>query len=93
MADFYQVLLSFIAQGGAGAIIGILLGGIIFLALDRKSINKHLLDTIQKVYDAKDSETRSVKDIVERYYVSNTDLINALNEIKIVLTTIKNNKR
>lgn len=73
--------------------IALLFAAIAVLVWDRKSIVKELTGTTQKVFDAKDSEVRSIKEIVDRYHRGNLDLIQALNEIKIVLVTIQNTRK
>ena len=90
--EFAQVLLQYLTSGGSGAVIALLFGVIVVLIFDRRNISKSLDTTIQKVYDAKDSETKSINEIVNRYHQGNLDLIQALNEIKIVLTTIQNTR-
>lgn len=98
--EFLKIIFEFIAAGGSGAIISILMGVIGLLIYDRRSItksltetNNKLAETTLKVYAAKDSETQSIKEIVNRYYQGNLDLVQALNEIKIVLITIQNSKK
>lgn len=91
--DFANTVLQFLSQGGSAAVIGILFAAVGVLIWDRKQIVKTLTETTQKVFDAKDSETKSIKDIVDRYHQGNLDLVQALNEIKIVLVTIQNNRR
>lgn len=91
--DFVNTILQFITQGGSSAVIALLFAIVTVLVWDRKVLVKELNDSIQKVYDAKDSETQSIKEIVDRYHKGNLDLIQALNEIKIVLVTIQNNRK
>ena len=90
--DIANTLLNLLTQGGAGAIIAILFAMVVFLFIDRKALMKELNDTTQKVYDAKDSETQSIKEIVDKYYQGNLDLIQALNEIRIVLVSIQSSR-
>jgi hypothetical protein len=91
--DFAQLVLQVISNGGTAAVIAILFAAIVVLVWDRKTLVKELNDTTQKVYDAKDSETKSIKEIVDRYHTGNLNLVQALNEIKVVLTSIQNSKR
>ena len=91
--DFAQLILQYLTSGGAGAVIALLFAGIVILVIDRRNISKTLDSTIQRVYDAKDSETKSITEIVNRYHQGNLDLVQALNEIKIVLTTIQNSRK
>lgn len=90
--DFAQLILQYLTSGGAGAVIALLFAGIVILVIDRRNISKTLDSTIQRVYDAKDSETKSITEIVNRYHQGNLDLVQALNEIKIVLSTIQNSR-
>ena len=91
--DFAQLILQYLTSGGAGAVIALLFAGIVILVIDRRNISKTLDSTIQRVYDAKDSETKSIAEIVNRYHQGNLDLVQALNEIKIVLITIQNSHK
>lgn len=91
--DFAQAVLQFITQGGSAAVIAILFTIVVILIWDRTIINKTLAETTQRVYDAKDSENKLIKEIVDRYHQGNLDLVQALNEIKIVLVTIENSRR
>lgn len=91
--EFAQLVLQFIAQGGSAAVISILVAVIAGFVWDRKNLTKSLETTTQKVYDAKDSEARTIREIVDRYHQGNLDLVQALNEIKIVLVSIQNSRR
>lgn len=91
--EFATTVLQYLTQGGAAAVIAILFAIVAVLVWDRKTLVKELTDTTQKVFDAKDSETKSIKEIVERYHRGNLDLVQALNEIKIVLVTIQNTRK
>ena len=90
--EFFEYLLPLISQGGSAAVITILLAIVAVLIWDRKNLTRELIKTTQKVYDAKDSETRSIKEIVNRYHKGNLDLVQALTEIKTVLVTIQNER-
>lgn len=91
--DFVSTIIQFIASGGPSAIIAILVGVIAFLVWERKKLVSTVNDTFQLVYDTKDSESKSIKDIIERYHTGNVNLVQALNEIKIVLTSIQIQQR
>lgn len=87
--ELLQYILPLASQGGSAAVITILLAVVAVLIWDRKNLTRQLVQTTQKVYDAKDSETRSIKEIVNRYHKGNLDLITALTEIKAVLVSIQ----
>ena len=91
--DFATTVLEVLSQGGATAVIGVLSAAVALLVWERKVLIKDLNKTTQKVYESKDSETKSIKEIVDRYHQGNLDLVQALNEIKIVLITIQNASR
>lgn len=91
--DFANTLLNFLTAGGEAAVIALLFVAVGILVWDRKSLTKNLSETTKLVYDAKDRETSSIKEIVDRYHKGNLDLVQALNEIKMVLITIQNNRR
>ena len=84
--EFAQIILQYLTSGGAGAVIALLFGAIVVMIMERRNMSKTLDSTIQRVYDAKDSETKSITEIVNRYHQGNLDVVHALNEIKLVLT-------
>lgn len=86
-------ILTYLVQGGAPAIITILFVVISILVYDRRNLHKQNLETINLVYAAKDKEIASIKEIIDKYYQGNIDLVNALNEIKTVLVTMQSTKR
>lgn len=90
--DLFEYILPLISQGGSAAVITLLLAIVAVLIWDRKHLTRELLKTTQMVYSAKDSETRSIKEIVNRYHKGNVDLVQALTEIKAVLTSIQNSR-
>lgn len=91
--DFATTVLQFITQGGSAAVISILFTIVALLLWDRKTLVKELTDTTQKVFDAKDSETNSIKEIVDKYHKGNLDLVDALNEIRVVLVSIQSARK
>lgn len=91
--DVLKLMLQFISQGSVSAVIALLAMAVAFLLWERKSLVKQLDTTHQQVLEAKDKETETVKQIIEKYHQGNLDLIQALNEIKIVLTTITTRNR
>lgn len=86
-------LLQHIFDGGGAAITSVLLLVIVILIYDRHQMSKSLRETTQRVFEAKDNESKSIREIVERYHKGNLDLVQALNEIKVVLTTIQNTRK
>ena len=90
--DFANQVLGVITQGGYVAVVTLLFAAIVVLIWDRMSLIRDIQLTIQKVYDAKDSETRSIKEIVDKYHQGNLDLVEALNEIKLVLVSIQSKR-
>jgi uncharacterized protein YccT (UPF0319 family) len=95
-----KTLLDFLTQGGSSAVIVVISCVIALLIWDRKSLIKSLeknqdkLVTVQnQVVEAKEKEIQTIKEIIEKYHNGTLTTIQALNEIKIVLTTIQNSVR
>ena len=86
-------ILTYLTQGGTIAVITILFGIVCLLIWERRKLNAQLAATTLLVYAAKDKETESIREIIDKYYEGNIDLINALNEIKTVLVTMQSTKR
>lgn len=91
--ELVKLLIEYLAHGGEAAIISLLIAIVAVLVWDRRNLVKTVSETTQKVFDAKDSESKSIREIIDRYHRGNLDLVQALNEIKIVLVTIQNAKR
>lgn len=91
--DFLKIVFEFVAQGGSAAVIAILFAVVVLLIWDRIKLTRSLTSTTQLVYDAKDKETKSIREIIDKYYQGNLDLVNALNEIKMVLITIQSSQK
>jgi cellobiose-specific phosphotransferase system component IIA len=82
-------VVDFLSEGGSSAIIAILFAVILALVWDRKTLVKSVDTTTQRVFEAKDNELKSIKEIIDKYHQGHMDLIQALNEIRVVLSTIK----
>jgi aromatic ring hydroxylase len=93
MENFLTAILTFLTQGGTVAVIAILFLLVVALIWERRKLYLELTATTLLVYASKDKENSSIKEIVDKYYKGNLDLVQALNEIKIVLITIQNTKR
>jgi len=85
--------LTFLTQGGTVGLIAILFLIVCGLAWYAIHISRQNIANINLVYAAKDKETASIKEIIDKYYKGNIDLVNALNEIKTVLVTMQSTKR
>ena len=93
MADLFTTVVNFLTTGGSVAVIALLVIIVSVLILDRRHLAKNITETTKLVYEAKDSETKSIKEIVDRYHQGHVDLVQALNEIKIVLVAIQTTRR
>lgn len=92
-ASTITVILEFLTQGGTVAVIALLSIAVGLLVWERRKLNAQLVATTLLVYAAKDKESESIREIIDKYYKGNIDLINALNEIKTVLVTMQSTKR
>ena len=87
--EFLQTLVGFLAAGGHLAIIGLLVLIIAALGYDRVRMLTTMTTSQEQLLGSKNSELVAIKEIVERYHTGNLNLVQALNEIKIVLITIQ----
>lgn len=92
MIELINSLVNFLMHGGSSAVISMLLIVLALLVWDRRQLVKVIAETTQRVYDAKDRETNSIKEIVDRYHRGSVDLVQALNEIKLVLVAIQSSR-
>jgi len=90
--EYLPLFFQYLTQGGSAAVIMMLAAVVGILLWDRKQLLKNIEDTTQRVYEAKDSETEMLKEVVDKYHRGNIDLIQALNEIKLVLATVQNTR-
>lgn len=91
--DLAKYLIQNVIEGGGGAIISILLGVIGALLYDRRSITKSLNELTEKSFQQRDIEASNIREIIEKYHQGNLNLVQALNEIKIVLVALQNSNR
>jgi len=87
--EFLEALVKLISAGGQGAITGILVVVIAAMSWDRMRLLASTKSTHKQLMGAKNSEIAAIKEIVDKYHVGNLNLVQALNEIKIVLLTIQ----
>lgn len=87
--EIVQTLLTLISSDAAVALPAILFCGIIYLLWDRHNYQKLLIDAQQQITDSKDQHLEAIKDIIDKYHNGNLAIVQALNEIKIVLTSMQ----
>lgn len=89
MMSFVNNMMGFLFQEGHTPVIALLLLIIVALIYERLSMAKSLTSTTQKMIDAKIEESERICAILDRYHQGNLNLVEALNEIKIVLITLQ----
>lgn len=86
--ELLNSLLELIATGTSGAIIALLLCAVGYLVWERQK----MLTLIEQYKISLDENHRhysdSIERILDRYHNGNIELVQALNEIKIVLATV-----
>lgn len=87
--EIVEKIFEYISSGGTNAIIFILLGIIAFLFYDRRSLVTAIKDTNAALIESKENENKIVREILEKNHQFSMSVVQALNEIKIVLTTLK----
>ena len=80
-----------ITSGGPTAIIAILCLVVGYLVWERFRLMKVLNRYQQLLNDNRSQYADSIVEIIDRYHSGNVELIQALNEIKIVLATMQKN--
>ena len=78
-----------IVSGAPEALTGILFALIIYLVWERQKMTAVIKQYQQKIDESRDHYTESIEQILERYHNGNIELIQALNEIKIVLAMMQ----
>lgn len=73
--DTAQTFIHMLSEGGFPAIIAILVVIIIAIVWERIDLIKQLNKTTELVYAAKDNETNSIKEIIDKYHQGNLNLI------------------
>ena len=86
--DFLTIL-SHILSGGHEAIITILLGVIAYLLYERKLLVQVAKEANNSSLQSKDDEKAVILSIIDRYHSGNLAMVQAVNEIKIVLASIQ----
>lgn len=84
-------VISLITAGGPTAIIAILCIVIGYLVWERTKLMKLLQRYQTLLNDNRSQYADSIVEIINRYHSGNVELIQALNEIKIVLATMQKN--
>ena len=91
--ELIETLINYITQGGHGAIIALLFGAVVALIYDRKNLTKTIKETTDKTFDIQEKNSEDIREIVEKYHQGNLNLVQALNEIKVVLIAIQTSNR
>jgi len=89
MEGIVKVLIPFLTDGGTAAVIAILILVVGFLVYDRVQLLKRLSESLKQTLDAKEAEKQVILEIVEKYHQGNLTMVQAINEIKVVLAAIQ----
>lgn len=84
-------VIAMIAGGGPTAVIAILCLVVGYLVWERMRLMKLLQRYQNLVADNRSQYAESIIEIINRYHSGNKELVQALNEIKIVLATMHKN--
>lgn len=82
-------IVSKITAGGPEAIVAILVVFIAYLVYERIYLIKQLKEVNTSSMQAKEEEKKVILSIVDRYHGGNLAMVQALNEIKIVLASLQ----
>ena len=89
MEGTIQVLIALITDGGTSAVIALLISAVGFLVWDRIQLHKRLSESLKQTLDAKEAEKQVILEIIEKYHQGNLTMVQAINEIKVVLAAIQ----
>lgn len=78
-----------IVSGSPASVLAILISAVIYLLWERQKLTSAIQQYQQKLDESRDHYTESIEQILERYHSGNIELIQALNEIKVVLATMQ----
>lgn len=87
--EIVEKIFEYISSGGTNAVIFILVGVIAFLFYDRRSLITVIKDTNSALIESKENENKTIREILEKNHQISLTTVQALDEIKIVLTTLK----
>lgn len=87
--EIVEKIFEYISSGGTNAIIFLLVGIIAFLFYDRRSLITVIKDTNSALIESKENENKTIREILEKNHQISLTTVQALDEIKIVLTTLK----
>lgn len=87
--EIVEKIFEYISSGGTNAVIFILVGIIAFLFYDRRSLITVIKDTNSALIESKENENKTIREILEKNHQISLTTVQALDEIKIVLTTLK----
>lgn len=89
MEGILKSLIPLITDGGASAVIALLLLVVGFLVWDRIQLLKRLSESLKQTLDAKEAEKQVILEIIEKYHQGNLTMVQAINEIRVVLAAIQ----
>lgn len=89
MEGIVKTLIPFLVDGGSAAVIAVLVLVIGFLVWDRIQLLKRLSESLKQTLDAKEAEKQVILEIIEKYHQGNLTMVQAINEIKVVLAAIQ----
>lgn len=87
--EIIAAILSLIGTGAPSALNAVLFAGIVYLLWERRIFNKQLSESFEKLDAVRDKNLETTQNILDKYYNGNIQMIQALNEIKIVLATMQ----
>lgn len=89
MEGILKSLIPILVDGGSAAVIAVLILVIGFLVWDRVQLLKRLSESLKQTLDAKEAEKQVILEIIEKYHQGNLTMVQAINEIKVVLAAIQ----
>jgi len=89
MEEIIKLLSGLVAGGSIAAVISLLIAALAFLLYERTQILKSLAQSLQQTLDAKEEEKKVILEILGKYHHGNLTVVQAINEIRLVLAAIQ----
>ena len=87
--EIINTLWSLIISGSPAALNGLLFAIVIYLLWERQKMTNLIIHYQHKLDDSRNHYQESIEKILDRYHQGTLEMVQALNEIKVVLATMQ----
>ena len=87
--EILKTLWTLITTGAPEALASVLFAAVIYLLWERNQMSRLMQFYQNKVDKMQSDHIKDIENIIEKYYKGNIELVQALNEVKLVLAVMK----